>query len=116
MHEQPEKANPANPLSLPEAYAERLRQSSGNTPGALVAATLDPKLHPDGHTRNQSVAGVLKHFRYAHLPPQLQDVSRACAHLAYEMANTLPENADLVHALRELLAAKDGFVRAALHE
>lgn len=66
-----------------------------------------PELHP-------SVAQVLKHFTYAHLPAELQDVSRQVADRAHEMAQTLPQNAELTTGLRKLLEAKDCFVRAVL--
>jgi hypothetical protein len=69
---------------------------------------------PDGATRHPSVAGVLKHFRYSHLPEHLQAISRPCAELAIAMADTLPENPDLTVGLRDLLTAKDNFVRAKL--
>ena len=69
---------------------------------------------PDGTPRHASVAAVLKHFRYAHLPEQLQEISAQVGMLAVVMANALPENADLTCGLRELLAAKDNFVRARL--
>lgn len=69
---------------------------------------------PDGTSRHPSVAGVLKHFRYAHLPPHLQEISKPSAQLAIAMADLLPENPDLTCGLRDLLAAKDNFVRAKL--
>ena len=69
---------------------------------------------PDGTPRHPAVAGVLKHFRYSHLPWHLQEISRPCAELAIAMADTLPENPDLTCGLRELLTAKDNFVRAKL--
>lgn len=69
---------------------------------------------PDGTPRHPSVAGVLKHFRFSHLPEHLQTVSRPCAQLAILMADTLPENPDLTCGLRDLLTAKDNFVRANL--
>ena len=68
----------------------------------------------DGTARHPSVAGVLKHFRYTHLPEHLQGISKPCAELAIEMAETLPENPDLTCGLRDLLTAKDNFVRAKL--
>ena len=77
--------------------------------------TIDPlSTKPDGTPRHPSVAGVLKHFRYAHLPENLQKISKPCAELAILMADTIPENADLTVGLRELLTAKDNFVRANL--
>lgn len=76
---------------------------------------VDPlKQKPDGTNRHPSVAGVLRHFRYSHLPEHLQKVSKPCAELAVSMADNLPENADLTVGLRDLLTAKDNFVRALL--
>lgn len=69
---------------------------------------------PNGAPRHTSVMGVLKHFRHAHLPEHLQIISRSCAELAVQMADILPENPDLTCGLRDLLTAKDNFVRAAL--
>jgi len=68
----------------------------------------------DGTARHPSVAGVLKHFRYGHLPQNLQETSKLCGTLALQMADTLPENPDLTCGLRDLLTAKDNFVRAKL--
>jgi hypothetical protein len=68
----------------------------------------------DGGPRHSAIAAVMKHFRYDHLPEHLQAVSRPVAELAIAMADTLPENPDLTCGLRELLAAKDNFVRARL--
>lgn len=67
---------------------------------------------PDGSPRHPGTAGVLKHFRFDHLPPHLRDVSRPFAELAYRMADTLPEGPDLTCGLRDLLSAKDNCVRA----
>lgn len=69
---------------------------------------------PDGTPRHASISGVLKHFRYSHLPEHLQAISRPCGELAIQMANTLPDGPDLTCGLRDLLAAKDNFVRANL--
>ena len=64
--------------------------------------------------RHPATAAVLKHFRYVHLPADLQPISQACCNLAIEMADKLPEGPDLTCGLRDLLAAKDNFVRAYL--
>lgn len=69
---------------------------------------------PDGTPRNPYVSGVLKHFRYGHLPTYLQETSMRCASLALRMADSLPENPDLTCGLRDLLSAKDNFVRSQL--
>jgi hypothetical protein len=55
----------------------------------------------------------LQFFRYEHLPPHLQEVSKKFADLAYEVAE-LPDNPEVTVSLRSLLAAKDAAVRAVL--
>ncbi len=78
-------------------------------------SNVDPYTHkPDGTPRHPSVAGVLRHFRFEHLPAHLQAASRPCGELAARMADALPENPDLTCGLRDLLTAKDNFVRARL--
>lgn len=68
----------------------------------------------DGTLRQSSISNVLRHFKYSHLPEHLQSISKPCAELAVIMADTCPENADLTVGLRDLLAAKDNFVRSNL--
>jgi hypothetical protein len=68
----------------------------------------------DGTPRHPSVAGVLRHFSFDHLPAHLQAISKPCAELAIAMADALPENPDLTCGLRDLLTANDNFVRAKL--
>ncbi len=67
----------------------------------------DP-MHPN-------VRALLKHFSYAHLPPELQKVSRPVCELAEDMAHQL-DGPELTAGLRKLMEAKDCFVRAALAE
>jgi hypothetical protein len=57
---------------------------------------------------------VLQYFEYKHLPEHLQEVSKACYDLAWQMAFTSPQNPELTVGLRKLLEAKDCFVRARL--
>lgn len=57
---------------------------------------------------------ILKHFKFDHLPPHLQAVSRPFCELAHSMAATLPECGETSAALRKLMEAKDCAVRAAL--
>lgn len=57
---------------------------------------------------------ILRHFDYAHLPADLQDVSRPVCELAHKMAEDLPSDPELTTGLRKLLEAKDCFVRAAV--
>jgi len=62
-----------------------------------------------------STTRLLRYFQYDHLPQgPLQETSKKCHALAVDMANDLPENAELTAGLRKLLEAKDCFVRAAL--
>ena len=57
---------------------------------------------------------ILKHFSYSHLPPRLQDVSRAFHEIAISNAAALPDGPEKDMCLRKLLEAKDCAVRAAL--
>ena len=59
------------------------------------------------------VAAVLKFFKYEHLPPHLQAVSKPFADLAFHVAG-LASNAETTVALRKLLEAKDAAVRSVL--
>lgn len=63
---------------------------------------------------NPATDRVLRYFEYAHLPPQLQEVSKPLCELAQVMAATLPEVPEVTVGLRKLLEAKDCFVRAML--
>lgn len=55
-------------------------------------------------------------FRFDHLPPRLQIVSKPFADLASHILMTLPSNPERTVALRKLLEAKDCAVRALLFE
>ena len=69
---------------------------------------MSDELHP-AHAR------LLRYFTYAHLPPALQEVSKACGDLAELMVLTCadsPDSAEVTVGLRKLLEAKDCFVRA----
>jgi ferritin-like protein len=59
---------------------------------------------------------MMQFFTYAHLPPQMQETSKAFAELAQKMDETLPENAEKTTALRKLLEAKDCAVRATIYK
>jgi len=65
------------------------------------------KLHP-------SVKAIMRHFRYEHLPADLQKVSRPLCRLAWSMALDMPDDPEKTAGLRKLLEAKDCFVRAAV--
>lgn len=55
---------------------------------------------------------MLKFFRYDHLPPHLQAVSKAIGDLAEQLDRELPAGAEKSAGMRKLLEAKDCFVRA----
>lgn len=64
---------------------------------------------------------ILQFFRFDHLPPHLQKVSRPFAELAnmivygsdvFHTFHALPRNPERTVALRKLLEAKDAAVRA----
>lgn len=59
------------------------------------------------------IAGVLKFFKFAHLPPHLQDISVKFAALAADLT-LRSSNAETTVALRKLLEAKDAAVRSVL--
>lgn len=65
-------------------------------------------------TRHPSTQQIMRFFAYAHLPEPLQAISRPCGELAEAMVTALPDSAELTVGLRQLLQAKDAFVRAAL--
>lgn len=53
-------------------------------------------------------------FRYSHLPPHLQEVSRPFYDLATKLVDTLPPSAEATLALRSLWEAKNLAVFAAV--
>lgn len=58
---------------------------------------------------------MLKWFEYAHLPEQLQAVSKPFGDLAAELCETVEGGPERTVALRKLLEAKDAAVRAKLN-
>jgi hypothetical protein len=54
----------------------------------------------------------MQFFEYAHLPKQLQEISRPFGELARNIEMSLPRNPERTVALRKLLEAKDAAVRA----
>ena len=57
---------------------------------------------------------ILQFFEYAHLPAELQEISRPFCVLAAVIVESLPRNAERSVALRKLLESKDAAVRARL--
>lgn len=66
------------------------------------------------HGGSSTSLPIMKYFKYDHLPPHLQDVSKPVGDLATEMDFTLPGGPEKSAGLRKLLESKDCFVRAAL--
>lgn len=64
--------------------------------------------------RREHVEPLLQFFEFAHLPPQLAEVSVLFSNLAHSIVTTLPRNPERTTALRKLLEAKDCAVRARL--
>jgi hypothetical protein len=66
-------------------------------------------------SRHPAVVALLRWFSYDHLPKgPVRLVSQQCCELAHELAASLPDDPELSDGLRELLKAKDAFVRAAI--
>lgn len=59
-----------------------------------------------------STRSLLSFFDYAHLPPDLQAVSKPCGDLAHAMVGLDLDGAEMTAGLRKMLEAKDCFVRA----
>jgi hypothetical protein len=57
---------------------------------------------------------MLKYFRFDHLAPALQEVSKPFCELAQRMVDKYPRNPERTVCLRKLLEAKDAAVRCAL--
>lgn len=64
--------------------------------------------------RHPAIENVLKYFKYTHLPPKLQEVSKPFCELAERTADLNPSSPETTVALRKLLESKDAAVRAAL--
>jgi hypothetical protein len=55
-----------------------------------------------------------QHFRFEHLPPHLQTISKMFHMLAESLALTLPTGRQRTFAIQQLLVSKDAAVRAKL--
>lgn len=100
----------------PDQSKERI--SAINTGVMLRANTGDDNENPfndpgTGNTLHPAIMGVLQFFAFAHLPVNLQAVSKPFHDLAWKVANG-SGNAETTVALRKLLEAKDAAVRAYL--
>lgn len=63
---------------------------------------------------DEPIEQIMQFFSYAHLPPDLQEVSKVFADAANEVLRLTPRSAERTVALRKLLEAKDAAVRAKL--
>lgn len=60
-----------------------------------------------GRVRHPATVAMLRTFRWDHLPPHLQRVSRPFGELAHETADRLPDGPELTACLRKLRESKD---------
>lgn len=58
------------------------------------------------------VEHIMQFFAFAHLPLELQEISKPFAELADHICNVVPRNPERTVALRKLLESKDAAVRA----
>lgn len=95
----------------PIATHPRLKIEESGNAGASAIPVLGA-IH-DAHV---AMDPVLQFFRYAHLPDHLQPISAIYAEAAIRTVERVPRNPERTVALRDLLRAKDGAVRAALYQ
>jgi hypothetical protein len=74
----------------------------------------DAAVAEDIATGRQPAEHIMQFFAYAHLSPELAEVSRPFCELATSIVSALPRNAERTVALRKLLESKDAAVRAKL--
>lgn len=59
---------------------------------------------------------IMQFFRYDHLPPHLQEVSKPFGELAQSIVDTHTRNPERTVTLRKLLEAKDAAVRSSMQD
>lgn len=57
---------------------------------------------------------LLKYFKYEHLPPHLQTISKPFSELAHKLDKTVINGPEKTVAFRKLLESKDCAVRAGI--
>jgi hypothetical protein len=57
---------------------------------------------------------LIQFFKWEHLPPAMQEVSKPFGELAKKLNESLPDNPEKTVALRKLLEAKDCAVRSVI--
>ena len=70
------------------------------------------RIVPEASAMSESSDPIMQFFSYGHLSPHLQEISKPYCELAQWMMENLPRNAERTVALRRLLEAKEGAVRA----
>jgi len=66
------------------------------------------------HHEHYVPAPILRYFDSTHLQPELNTIATSCRMLAERMDRTLPPGPEKSTGLRDLLKAKDAFIRAGL--
>lgn len=59
---------------------------------------------------------MLQFFKYEHLPPNLQEVSKPFGDMAQMIVTNFPSNPERTAGLRKLLEAKDCIVRSVIYK
>lgn len=108
-------------IELPDDWVSRHHPQVGGYLVVYVDGYMSyspAKAFEEGYTRivplNLSEEHILQYFEYAHLPEQLQRVSRPFAEMAGAVIMQQPRSPERTVALRKLLECKDATVRAAL--
>lgn len=77
----------------------------------MTDAPAFPEAKPGQQTAHDQIS---QFFAYEHLPANLQEISKPFGEMADWLLRILPLNPERTVALRKLLEAKDGAVRARL--
>lgn len=103
-------------ILVPLAQLVARPPAGGRTQVRALRGTLpDQEVDVDDYDELVKKYQVLKWFKYQHLPPALQEISRGYCELAFAEARRIPvSNAETAVALRKLLEAKDAAVRASV--
>lgn len=84
--------------------------------GEMQGVSAPEKRDDIARQQNMPADPLMQFFKYDHLRPALQNISRPFGELAAHIVTTLPRNPERTVALRKLLEAKDCAVRAVLYE
>lgn len=67
------------------------------------------------HGRNPQMVAVAQFFREEIAPPGVErTITREFAKLVYAVCRDMPDSAELTNAMRKLVEARDGVIRAAV--